>query len=276
MKLPNVKGLVLIGKGFVMAHRPEMLFGASVASTLGAVVLAAKGGYEARGLVEEAQHPSVDFTKPEVELSLKEKAQLTWLCYSAAGVATITSLGSTTGLHLVHVKEKKALAQAALAAIEEVKTEAQSYIDRVIEAVDGEVDEETKEKIRENLVDPEKDGTTKVIGNTDGEVLELFLVRDPITGRDIWSNKARIEEGIVEVGNIINGSGEASLNNFYEQAGYGRIDQGELLGWSGVLPSISWVDLNGMPITGVRDDGRPYRGFRFQPDPEKDYDFPSR
>ena len=34
---------------------------------------------------------------------------------------------------------------------------------------------------------------------------------------------------------------------------------------------VAWHDENGQPISGVRDDGRPYRGFRFRTPPEAGY-----
>lgn len=268
-KMPNVKGLASIGKAFVMANRPEILFGASIVSTGAAVVLAAKGGYESGQQVLRAEYDELDLVSPEgktTPLTTKDKVQLTWVNYLPAAGATAASMGSITGLHLVHIKEKKALAAAALMAIEEIRNETEEYKERLIETVKGELTEKQGDKVDAAL---EKNGLV----NTDGEVEELFLVRDPITGRDIWSNKVRIEEAMVEVGNCMNASSHASLNTFWEQAGWGRLnDIGEQLGWSGVIPAISWKDTFGRDIAGVRDDGRPYRSFRFLPEPEKGYD----
>lgn len=283
IKLPNVKGIVLLGKAAVAAHRPEILFGASIASTIGAVVAAARGGYQSGQQVLKAEFSDLDLESPEgraQSLTVKEKIQLTWMNYLPAAGLTAGALGSTTGLHIVHIKEKKAIAAAALMAIDEVKQQASTYVEDVKKAIEENVEmtDEQKDKVNESLLEKSADrnGGTALVQSTDGEVEELFLVRDPVTGRDIWSNKARIEEAIVEVGNLINGSGEASLNNFFEQAGWGRVDLGENLGWSGALPSITWVDQFGRPISGVRDDGRPFRSFRFQPEPEKGFDDPHR
>lgn len=263
MQMPNLGGLVQMGKTLVMANRPELLFGASITATLAAVGLAAKGGYDARGIIDE------NILKQEIDTSVltaRQKANLTWHCYVPSAVTTITALGSTTGLHIVHVKEKKALAQGALVAIDEVKKAAREFEKENV----GVLEDKEKEKILNARAG--KGGGEVQIMDSDGLVEDLVLVRDPVSGRDIWSNRARIEEAIVEIGNNINASDEASLNNFYEQAGYGRIPMGETLGWSGVIPSILWTDPNGQPISGVRDDGRPFRGFRFLPEPEKGFD----
>lgn len=256
MKIPNLKGLAGVAKTFVMANRPELLFGTSIAATLGSVVLAAKGGYDAGQKVMEAEHPSYDLTKPEVPMDLKQKAQLTWLCYMPSAVTTIGALGATTGLHLVHVSEKKALVQTALGAIEEVKDAAREFEEERNGAFEANANKAGKVKIE----------------NTDGEIEEMYLVRDPITGRDIWSNQTRIEAAVLETGNQVNGSGCVPLNWFYEGAGFGRVNLGEELGWSGVLPEIRWHDKNGQPISYIRDDGRPVKGFRFHPEPTKDWD----
>jgi hypothetical protein len=263
MRIPNIKGLASVGKTFFMANRPEILLGASLVSSIGGAILAGKGGYEARGKVDAAE---VEKGEP---LDVKEKIQLTWLCYLPAAITVTTAVGSIGGLHLVHVKEKKALATAAMAAIEEIKKEAKEFEKENL----GILSNEEKNLVLEERANkaPTDDGHV-AIQNTDGEITELYLVRDPVSGRDIWSNKARIEEAIVEVGNIVNGSDDASLNSFYEHAGFGRLDSGEELGWSGVIPWISWTDESGNIISGVRDDGRPWRGFRFSPDPKRGYD----
>lgn len=270
INLSHAKGLVVLGKTFLLAHRPELLFGASVVSTVSAAVLGAKGGYEARGLVDEEIRRRDAANEQEPALTTREKANLTWHCYWPAAAATLAGVGSTTGLHIVHIKEKKQLAAMALLAIDEIKKEAAEAVEEHV----GPLSKDQQEKVLEKTAN-KKTGVAKV-ENSDGEVDELFLVRDMESGRDIWSNKLRIEEAMCEVANMVNGSGNASLNNFYEQAGFGRLDRADYVGWSGVLPSIDWNDPNGVPIAGVRDDGRPWRGFRFRPGVEDGYDDPKR
>lgn len=257
MKLPNITGLVHLGKTIVLAHRPELLFGASVTATVGAVVLAAKGGYDARGIVDAEQ------AKQAEPLTTKQKANLTWLCYMPAAVTTITAVGSTTGLHIVHVKEKKALAQTALGVIEELKASAKEFERENL----GILSDEEKSKILEERADntPVGEDGRAHIQHSDGEIEELYLVRDARTGRDIWSNQHRIEGAMIDLHNALNGSGECDVNYFYSNAGYANTPDGFKFGWSGTLPSIDWTET-------VRDDGRPVRVFTFRPEPETGYD----
>jgi hypothetical protein len=252
IKIPNLSGLMTIGKGFIMAHRPEMLFGASVTATLGAVALAAKGGYDAGVKVERTEN-----TEGRI-LDTKEKIQLTWLCYMPAAITTVTAIGSTTGLHIVHVKEKKALAQAALAAIDEVKQQAKEFERENL----GILSEEEKQDVLDKRSD--EDGRA-IIQNSDGEIEELYLVRDAKTGRDIWSNERRIEDAVIEVNRAINKNGDAELDFFYTHAGFNDIPDGNMMGWSGEPIGLKWT-------TDTRDDGRPVRVFAFQPEPKKGFD----
>ena len=262
---PRLKGLVKIGKNFIAANRPEILFGTSVVSTVAAVGLSAKAGYEARGLVDEAEQQR-DFSEPP--MTTKEKIQVGWRPFVPAGAALVTSLGSTTGLHLVHVKEKKQLAAVAMSAIQEVKDQANAYAedirDSVVETLNP-TDEEKRE-VEERLMEKNADrhGGVAWVSNSDGEVEEMYLVRDGKTGRDIWSNEFRINQAINEVNAVITRQGDCELNLFYSLAGFGLLPDGDDWGWSGNLVDLHW-DLT------VRDDGRPARRFTFRTDPEKGY-----
>lgn len=272
MKVPNfnikkLNGLVQIGKTFVAAHRPEILLGMSVTSTVSAVVMAAKGGYEARGRVDAEYKQRVFNVTNEIydetkdykslrqavpELSVKEKIQLTWPCYVPAAGLTAAALGSTTALHFVHVSEKKAIATAALAAVDEVK---RNVID---------VSDEETQTMLENRADEE--GKVR-IEDANGNVEDLYLVRDGKTGRDIYSNKLRIESAVLDINNFIAKHGDCDLNSFYSNAGFETTPDGDDWGWSGDWVELKWD-------TTVRDDGRPVARFAFRTKPKEGYGNP--
>lgn len=270
IKLPNIKGFATLGKAAVAAHRPEILFGTSIVTTVAAVVAAARGGYKSGQEVMRAEYSDLDLTSPEgkaKELDVKEKIQLTWMNYLPAAGLTGAALGATTGLHLVHIKEKKAIAAAALMAIEEVKEQAKEETDKLVKAVEANTTSKTQQKIADDVMDPDRDGKADVIQNTDHEVEELYLVRDAKTGRDIWSNSSRIEDAVLAVNGFIAKHGDCDLNSFYSNAGFESTPDGDDWGWSG-----DWVELKWDTVT--RDDGRPVKRFAFRTDPEKGYDRP--
>lgn len=261
IKLPNIKGFVSIAKGFTMAHRPELLLGTSVASTVGAVITAAFAGYKSGQQVMQAEFSDLDLVSPEgkaKELNVKEKIQLTWVNYLPSAGLTAGALGSTVGLHVVHVSEKKALTQAGMAAIAELKNELAGYEAEVVEILDPEKAKEMRERAYEKRAD--ENGVVRSV-DSDGAVEELYLVRDGKTGRDIWSNENRILEAVNDTNKWLAKHGDCDLNTFYSHAGFGHIPDGEDWGWSGDFVELKWDLVS-------RDDGRPVRRFTFLKDPK--------
>lgn len=274
MKIPKIAGLLRIGKTYLAINRPEILFGTSIVSTVASVVLAAKGGYEARGLVDQEIRERDLLNVQEPALTFKEKAQLTWKCYLPAATGTIGALGSTTGLHIVHINDKKKLAVAALSAVQEVQASADAYVADVKAAVEENVKlTPAKKEAIDNAVmekNADRNGGSAYIQNTDGVVEELYLVRDGRTGRDIWSNTQRIEDAVNQVNEAMNHQGDVELNTFYTAAGFsGVYPEGDDWGWSGDHVMVIWK-------TDVRDDGRPVRRFDFRTPPTAERDIHGR
>jgi hypothetical protein len=267
VKIPNlsfVGNAAKLGKAFVLANRPELLLGASITATIGAVVMAAKGGYEAGQKVMEEDF-NRDIAGVE-KTNVKEKIQLTWMCYMPAAITTVGALTSTTGLHMVHVKEKKLLATAAMAACEQLENKKAIELANKI----GLISDDEEREILEKRAERNGDGMAPIM-HTDGEVEELYLVRDQWSGRDIWSNKNRIEEAVNELNGVINSAGDVDLNTFYTYAGFGMIPQGEVMGWGGeTLVTLKWE------TPTVRDDGRPVVPFTFRTKPKEGFSDPHR
>lgn len=277
MNIPNLsslKNVVNLGKNVVKAYRPEILFATSVTGTLAAVALGAKGGYDARGRVEEERMSRVD--SPEApydnlfeyvdlgcdlpDLSVKEKAALTWSCYTPAALATLGAVGSTTGLHLVHIKEKKQLAAAALVAIEEVKTSAKEYVEDLQDAVSENTTAKTQDKIDKAV--EEKQEARALVRDP------LYYVQDARTGRPFLSTESRVQAAINEVNNLLTNNRDVDVNTFYVWANLPEIENGEEIGWnSGDFVTLRWSDTH-------LDDGTPVREFSFSPRPQENYDSP--
>lgn len=257
--MSSLGGLVSVGKAFVAANRPEILFGTSVVSTVGAVVMAARGGYKSGYSVAQID---LDPTRTDPPMNKKEIAQLTWINYLPAAGATLGAVGSTTGLHMVHIKEKKQLATAALIAVDQVRKEGEELKKEITQSLGVAVSEDPKELDKAS----KKSGIAKVV-NRSGELEELFLVRDRKTGRDIFSNRLRIEDAMNLVNRQLARGESVDLNTFYGYAGFESIPEGDDLGWNaGLDVEIAWVK-----ESDIRDDGRPSRPFRFSPEPEENY-----
>lgn len=262
MQLPNVVGLMNVGKSFVKANRPEIMLGASLAASIGSTVMAAIGGFRSG-----KQVAALELVKGE-PLTKTEIVSETWTNYAPAGGMLVGAVASTVGLHAVHIKEKKAIIATALAAVEEVRSEAKAYIETLNESVEDHTTEKGREKIRQAVLEKSADrngGIAKIM-SSDGLITELYICRDARTGRDIWSNDQSVREALLEVQTELSRHGEAPLNMFYSHVGLNDIPDGEDYGWFGSDKiSMEWS-------ASVRDDGRPVRVFAFNPEPTKGYD----
>lgn len=227
MKIPNPKGLLSIGKAFTLAHRPELLFGASIVSTVAAVISAARGGYEAHGIIHNENVQRMAEGLPLT--TKKEEIKLTWLCYLPAAGLAGAAIGSTTGLHLVHVKEKKALAAAALMAIDEIKNEANDYKEKVLEIVnDDKKTHEEKSQEVEELTSRDFEPYSSEIMETDG----LYPCYDDYANRAFRSNREHIRRAANVVIAEAMKTGKANLNLFYEELDMTPSQLGHQVGWT--------------------------------------------
>lgn len=83
----NIASYVKTAKSVITANSPVLLVGTTIAGVVTTGVLAAKAGYNARGIVDEAEGKYAALETEKVELTTQEKAQLTWLCYATAGIS---------------------------------------------------------------------------------------------------------------------------------------------------------------------------------------------
>jgi hypothetical protein len=257
--MPNIAGVINVGKGLVMAHRPEILLGAAIAAGVGAVVLAARGGYKSG---QEVLMAEAEKGEP---MTVQEKAVLTWQNYVPAAAALVVGVGSTAALHVVHVKTQKALIATGLAAVEEIRTSAKAYIDDLHKSIDENSTPKTADKIEEGL--HSRLAERGVIDFTHDAWYEpVYPVRDKRTGRDRPSNRIEIEEAIHEINNRLSKNEPVDLNSFYHLAGYDSIPDGDIVGWNaGEHVNLVWE------LTS-RDDGQPTKVFSFRPQPNDRYD----
>jgi hypothetical protein len=263
VKIPNFSNLIQVGKSVIMANRPELMLGAAVAATVGAVVLAAQGGYKSgKAVAAEEIQRETDSLPP---ITKAEIVALTWKNYTPAAGVAVGALGSIVGLHIVHVKDKKALVAAGLAAVEEAKKSCRLYIDDIDEAIRENATDKTRAKIDTAILEKnaERNGGKAMVWN-DGVLEELYLCRDALGGRDIWSNQAAVKEAVADLNGAL-ATDDMSLNDFYDYVGLEVIPE-ETRGWNaGEKVEIQWT------VTR-RGDGRPVCVYKLNPAPAEGHD----
>lgn len=264
MKLPNVGRLVGLGKAVVMANRPEILLGSSIAAGLGSTVLAARGGYISGQQVMAADVLATQNDVPV--LTLQDKVLLTWKNYVPAAGVYLTGLASTVGLHWAHVADKKALVATGLAAVEEVRKNSAEYISDIEETVREKVTPKKFEEITESIIDKQ----LQDVRESDGILEPMYVLRDKHSGNHHWGNRNDVIDAVTQLNRSIVDNGDADLNTFYNHAGWSDTDHGGEVGWTGgQRVTVRWS-------LATRDDGTPVAQFQLEPAPIRDYDRPNR
>jgi hypothetical protein len=236
-------------KTVITANSPVLLLGTSIAGIVTTAVVSARAGYKARGIVDAKQAE-----QPNVPLTNKEKAQLTWLCYAVPAVTAASSIASCTGLHIVHSKKNAAL--AGLYAI------TASKLDDVQEEAEKLLGTKKSQQISDGAAQKNIDrngnyGPPAVTGGgTD-------LWYDTYTDRFFYSSMNHIGKGLNDANAFLISEGDLDLNTFYDRIGLGGIPSGTELGWSGEPVDIKYGAV-------VHPDGTPAGSISFRREPMLD------
>lgn len=245
----NLSNAVRTAKSVITANSPVLLVGTAVAGVVATGVLAAKGGYKARGIIEEAQE-----LKGE-DLTTNEKVQLTWLCFATPALTGASTIAATVGVHVIHNKRNAAL--AGLYAVASTKLD--DYKEQAEELLGPKKTQALNDAVAQKTVDregPFENNEVRML--TDG----TELCHDATTGRWFMSSVNKIESAINDMNRRVLSSGEISLNEFYDQVGLEPIPWGETFGWNvQIEPRFGNV---------TSSDGRPAISVWFHPEPRKD------
>jgi hypothetical protein len=237
----NIASYVKTAKSVITANSPVLLLGTTIAGVVTTGVLSAQAGYKARGIVDRERMNRVNSPEPPFdtfydyleafesqvpELTLQEKAQLTWLTYATAGISGAGTIAAAVGTHTVHTK--RANAMAALYAVTSNKLDDMS--EKAEELLGPKKTQQLQNEIAQKSIDrkPES-GDNEVLMTDEG----TELCYDDWSGRYFMSSMPRLEEAINNVNRKLIEEGDASLNEWYDYIGLTGIPMGDEFGWSG-------------------------------------------
>lgn len=243
----NVLGVVKAGKALITANSPILLVGAAIAGVVTTGVLAAKGGYKARGIIDEAE-----LLSPE-PLTQADKARLTWLCYAAPAVTGVSTIASVVGVHWIHNKRNAALAglyAVTSGKLDDMREEAEKMLG-------------TKKTQALNDALAQKAIDKNPVENNEVIILDepSSLCMDKQSGRYFMGSVPKIEKAVAAINLQIVEDGDASLNDFYELLGLPSIPIGERFGWN-----TNKIDAEFG--SGITSDGRTAVVVDFRTEPE--------
>jgi len=244
----NLSSAVRTAKSVITANSPVLLVGTAVAGVVATGVLAAKGGYKARGVLQEAEEEKGG------ELTTNEKIQLTWLCYAAPALTGASTIACVVGVHTIHNQRHAAL--AGLYAVTQGKLD--DYREKAEELLGAKKTQDLNNAVAQRAVDKNPLNDKEVLIVTDG----TELCYDDWSGRYFMGSVNKIEGAVLELNRKLVNDGEASLNSFYDTLGLSSITMGDRFGWSGA----DQVDVRFGNTT--TSDGRPAISFWFHSEPK--------
>lgn len=219
----NLSKGVNTARNIITANSPVLLVGTAVAGVVSTGVLAARGGYKARGIIDEAEGRYRDVPTDQ-ELTTVEKAQLTWPQYAVPAVTGASAIASVVGVHTIHSKRHAAL--AGLYAVTAGKMD--DMRDKAEELLGSKKTQAFNDALGQKAVDNNPIINHEVIVLPGGSE----LMHDDWSGRWFMGSVPIIEKAMYEVNLLLTEGQEVSLNEYYDHVGLDPIPMGTSFGWS--------------------------------------------
>lgn len=221
----NLASYVKTAKSVITANSPVLLLGTTIAGVVTTGVLAAKGGYRARGIVDEEQARR-DQEETSASLTPRDILLLTWPCYTLPAISSAGTIASAVGIHTIHTK--RANAMAALYAVTSNKLD--DMTERAEELLGPKKTQQLQNDVAQRQIDRDPfDDETEVLMIEDG----TELCYDDWSGRYFMGSMNKLEGAINDVNRLLIDNGDVSLNDFYQYVGLPDIPMGQSFGWSG-------------------------------------------
>lgn len=241
----NIASYVKTARSVITANSPVLLLGTTIAGVVTTGVLAAKAGYEARGIIDrtEGYQEDPEGIKEHSVLTFQEKAMITWVVFAPAAISGAGTIAAAVGTHTVHTK--RANAMAALYAVTSNKLD--DMTEKAEELLGPKKTQDLQNKVAQKSIDrrPQFEDSEVMLVEDGNE-----LCYDDWSGRYFMSNMAKLESAINDINRLLIDEGDASLNDWYDFVGLPGIQMGNDFGWSG-------KKIEGKFGSVVATDGRP-------------------
>lgn len=249
----NISSGIKAAKSVITANSPVLLLGTAIAGVVTTGVLAARAGYQARGIVD-AEQARRDEEEESAPLTFQDKAKLTWLCYAVPAVTGASTIAAVTGLHTVHTKRANAL--AALYAVTSTKLD--DVQAKAEELLGAKKTQELSNDIGQKNVDRNPLVESEVVITGTG----TELMQDDWSGRYFMGSVANVEAAMNDLNRKLIEEGEVSLNDYYDLIGLPEIEMGTRFGWNGGDKPAARFG------TAMSADGRPVISVWFRTKPK--------
>jgi hypothetical protein len=229
-------------------NSPAILSAIGITGTLATVYLAAKGGFKAAKVLDEAAETKKD------KLTTRETFDATWKLYVPA--ATSAALTVASIVCSVQISERRTAALAGAYSIAEKSyTE---YRKKTSDTVGKKKEQEIRDKIAQDKVTA---NTTNLIVTNKGET----RCYDTWTDRDFISDMESLRKAVNDLNERIINENYASLSDFYNLIGLNSTAESDYVGWNtNQLLEVDYsgvLDKHGAPMIALTFRNTPMSRF---------------
>lgn len=239
-------------------HKPDLLIGVAIVSTIGAPILAIKATPKALQAIEaKKEEQQAD------KLTPMDTVKTCWTYYIPTATACVTSIACLIASNTEYAKRTATLA-AAYKLSETALTE---YQEAVLKTIGEKEEKAVREQVSQTQVEQNPIRNNEVFSTGDGYGCVTIL--EPISKRYFKSSEAAVRNAasVLNVQMSHDMFGYVSLSDFYDEIGLDRTDISDSIGWN---VTKGFIDID-LPL--ARDpDGRPCFAIYYNNRPTWDYD----
>ena len=209
----------------IAKNSPAILTGIAVTGVISTTVLGIRATPKAMDIIKEASYVAAD--EPGVydliELTGKEKAQLTWKLYLPVVVMGSITIASILGAQRINTKRTEALVGLYALSDSALKKYQQKVVENLGEKKDREVrDEIAKDELKANPV-----SSNEIFITGSGET----LCYDSLSGRYFKSDIEKIRQAVNKLSRDLLTDHFITLNDLYYELGLIGTSLGDKIGW---------------------------------------------
>lgn len=239
-------------------HKPDLLIGVAIVSTIGAPILAIKATPKALQAIEaKKEEQQVD------KLTPMDTVKTCWTYYIPTATACVTSIACLIASNTEYAKRTATLA-AAYKLSETALTE---YQEAVLKTIGEKEEKAVREQVSQTRVEQNPVSNSEVYSTGDG--YGCVTIFEPNSNRYFKSNEAAVRNAasVLNMQMSHDMFGYVSLSDFYDEIGLSHTDISDDIGWN-VEKGMIDIDFH---LT--RDpEGRPCFAIYYNNRPTWDYD----
>ena len=241
-------------KKSVVKHSPELLIGAGIIGSVGAIILSVKATPKALDCIEEKKKE-----EKKEKLSVAETVEATWKCYVPAAITETVSIGCIVAGTKVSLSRTATLAAAYVLK----DTQFNDYKTKVKEVIGEKKEESVKDAVAAEKIERNPVTSNQVIITGKGET----LCYDTTFGTYFTSDIEKIRRVINDLNYNMRSEMFISVNELYYALGIPRIGIGDDLGWN--IDKEGYIDIHFS--SQLSNDGRPCLALVYTVGPRFDY-----